>query len=219
MSFAKILTKHRAHAFSEVDKGSRFERLMRGFLQTDPLYVGIFQEIWLWHEFPHRDLFGGSDMGIDLVAETRTHEYWAIQCKCYQADTPINKKTVDSFLATSSKSFVPGTGVSTRFSTRLWISTSNNWGKHAEEALSNQVPPVQRITEETLASSSIDWDKLDSGVFGNAARLPQKVLLPHQEEAVKLVHEHFLTASRGKLTMACGTGKTFTALKIAENGN
>ncbi|WP_375635098.1 MULTISPECIES: type ISP restriction/modification enzyme, partial [unclassified Bartonella] len=39
---------------------------------------------------------------------------------------------------------------------------------------------------------------------------------PHQEEAIKKVCEGLKEADRGKLIMACGTGKTFTSLKIAE---
>ena len=46
--------------------------------------------------------------------------------------------------------------------------------------------------------------------------LPKKSLLPHQEQALNATIEGFANSSRGKLIMACGTGKTFTALKIAE---
>ncbi|KOR32196.1 damage-inducible protein, partial [Achromatium sp. WMS3] len=45
---------------------------------------------------------------------------------------------------------------------------------------------------------------------------PQKVLREHQQSAVKKVVNGFKTVDRGKLIMACGTGKTFTSLKIAE---
>lgn len=216
MSFKSILEKHRSLAFSTVDKGTRFERLMKGFLQTDPVYADIFSRVWIWDEFPYRDQFGGHDVGIDIVGETREGEFWAVQCKCYQEDTVIAKNTVDSFLATSSKTFSTEEGEVKGFSTRLWISTSNKWGKNAEEALHNQKPPVLRITELALAESPVDWDKLDEGVFGDAARKERKELRPHQAEAVERAHEYFKTADRGKLIMACGTGKTFTALKIAE---
>ncbi|GHV57018.1 hypothetical protein FACS189460_2840 [Deltaproteobacteria bacterium] len=40
MTFHQILAKYRAAAFSEHDKGARFTRLMRAFLQTYPLYAG-----------------------------------------------------------------------------------------------------------------------------------------------------------------------------------
>jgi predicted helicase len=53
-------------------------------------------------------------------------------------------------------------------------------------------------------------------IFGNEARLPKKTIRPHQHEAIDKVLEHFKEADRGKLIMACGTGKTYIALKIAE---
>jgi predicted helicase len=43
-----------------------------------------------------------------------------------------------------------------------------------------------------------------------------KALRPHQQEALEAVQEGLAQADRGKLIMACGTGKTFTGLKIAE---
>ncbi|HPP45585.1 MAG TPA: DEAD/DEAH box helicase family protein [Methanomassiliicoccaceae archaeon] len=68
-----------------------------------------------------------------------------------------------------------------------------------------------------MESAPIDWEKLDSGIFGLPARLAKKSIRPHQQEAIDKAHEHFLTSDRGKLIMACGTGKTYAALKIAEN--
>lgn len=41
-------------------------------------------------------------------------------------------------------------------------------------------------------------------------------LRPHQREALDDVMAGFESSDRGKLVMACGTGKTFTALRIAE---
>jgi len=180
------------------------------------MYENVFETVWLWKEFPYRNEFGGSDTGIDLVALTKDSEYWAIQCKCYQEDTQIDKKDVDSFIATSGREFSIEDGKKVRFSHRLWISTTNKWGKNAEEALRNQNPPVSRISLFDLETAPVDWERLDEGVFGSNARKPKKTILPHQRIAIDKVHEHFKEADRGKLIMACGTGKTYTALKIAE---
>ncbi len=217
MQFHTILDKHRQLSFSEKDKGTRFERLMQGYLLTNPIYENKFETLWLWSEFPYRDQFGGSDTGIDLVALTKEDEYWAIQCKCYQDDTQIDKKHVDSFLATSGREFTTEGSKNVRFSHRLWISTTNKWGKNAEEALTNQIPPVSRINFADLENAPVDWEKLDEGIFGTKARLAKKTIRLHQREAIDKVHAHFKESDRGKLIMACGTGKTFTALKIAES--
>ena len=47
-------------------------------------------------------------------------------------------------------------------------------------------------------------------------RRPTKTLRDYQHEALDAVIEGLKQHDRGKLIMACGTGKTFTALRIAE---
>lgn len=214
MSFQQILDKHRSLAFSERDKGSRFERLMQAYLRTDPQFH--LQQVWLWNEFPCRADLGGMDTGIDLVALTADGDYWAVQCKCVQESAVTDKPALDSFLAASGRSFRDSSGIERRFAHRLWISTTNHWGANAEETLKGQIPPVSRISLHDLMAAPVDWEKLESGVFGEEARTARKTVRPHQQEAVNKAHEHFKSADRGKLIMACGTGKTFTALRIAE---
>ena len=90
MNFKEVLNKFRAESFTEREKGTKFERLMRSWLLTDPRYNEL-EKVWLWEEFPGRKDFGGTDTGIDLVAKTEMGDYWAIQCKCYAEDTTIDK--------------------------------------------------------------------------------------------------------------------------------
>lgn len=217
MTFNSILEKYRKISFSERDKGDRFERLMKAYLQTEPKYSNRFKKVWLWEEFPSKNDLGGSDTGIDLVALTFEGDYWAIQCKCYQSTSTIDKPAVDSFLATSSREFKDENLKTTRFAIRLWISTTNLWGPNAQEAIKNQAPPVLRINLYDLQESSVDWEKLESGVHGEAARISGRTLKQHQQSAMDLTHDYFMKKSRGKLIMACGTGKTFNSLRIAEN--
>ncbi|MEX0610067.1 MAG: type ISP restriction/modification enzyme [Balneolaceae bacterium] len=217
MSFKKILDKYRKIAFSERDKGDRFERLIQAYLQTDPKYAFKFKNVWMWNEFPGKIELGGGDTGIDLVALTHEGDYWAIQCKCFQEDARIDKPAVDSFLSTSSREFKNEQMQTTRFAQRLWISTTNKWGSNAEQAIRNQNPPVTRINLFDLIESPVDWNRLEEGIHGEAARTPKKTLRLHQKEALEKTHEHFKSHDRGKLIMACGTGKTFNALRIAEN--
>ena len=209
-----ILKEFRNESFSEKYKGIRFERLMRAWLKTDPRYTGLFETVWLWEEFPFRDELGGTDTGIDLVARTYSGDYWAIQCKCYAEDTVIDKSSVDSFLATSSRTF---NHHQTAFAHRLWIATTNHWGSNAEEAIQNQNPPVSRVNLYDLDHSSVDWEKLFHGIEGREALSAKKQLREHQREALKAAHEHYQSSDRGKLVMACGTGKTFTSLKMVEH--
>lgn len=216
MNFNSILEKYRKVSYSEKDKGERFERLMQGYMQTDPKYAYLFKKVWLWNEFPGRTDLGGWDTGIDLVALTHDGDYWAIQCKCYQESTIIDKPAVDSFLSTSSREFLSEDYKTVRFAHRLWISTSNKWGSNASEAIKNQNPPVTRLNIFDLQEAPVDWEKLEKGIHGEASRTPKKTLYPHQREALEKTHDYFKTADRGKLIMACGTGKTFNTLRIAE---
>jgi len=216
MPFQKILDKYRKHSFSERDKGDRFERLMQAYLQTDPQYAYLFKRVWLWKDFPGRRDFGGQDTGIDLVALTQDDDYWAIQCKFFHEDTWLDKPAVDSFLSTSSREFKDENFRTVRFSHRLWISTTNKWGSNAEEAIRNQNPPVSRINLYNLQESPVDWGKLEQGITGELSRTPKKELRPHQIKALELSNNHYKVSDRGKLIMACGTGKTFASLRIAE---
>ncbi|WYD81584.1 MAG: type ISP restriction/modification enzyme [Candidatus Electrothrix gigas] len=217
MSFNRILEKYRRIAFSERNKGERFERLMQAYLQTDPKYADSLEKVWLWKEFPSREDLGGSDTGIDLVARTCGGEYWAVQCKCFQESARIDKPAVDSFLATSGRTFGNEQGETAAFAQRLWISTTNKWGSKATQAISNQQPQVTRINLHDLVEAPVDWEQLDKGISGEQARLCQRDLMPHQREALEAAEVYFKNNSRGRLIMACGTGKTFTSLRIAEN--
>ena len=218
MNFKEVLNKFRAESFTEREKGTKFERLMRSWLLTDPRYNEL-EKVWLWEEFPGRKDFGGTDTGIDLVAKTEMGDYWAIQCKCYAEDATIDKPAVDSFLATSSRTFTSEvTFQTTRFAKRIWISTTNHWGSNAEEAIHRQEPPVTRIGLADLNSSPVDWQKLMDGLTGNSALVEGKKPRKHQLTAISKAYAHYITDGndRGKLIMACGTGKTYTSLLIVE---
>ena len=103
-----------------------------------------------------------------------------------------------------------------RFSTRLWISTSDNWNAEAERAIRNQNPLVLRIGSQDLRLAAVDWAKIDMGTVGEEALKNFREPLEHQRKAIAAVEEYFRTHERGKLIMSCGTGKTYISLKIAE---
>jgi predicted helicase len=220
-AFEQVLQKYRDTSFSERDKGYRFERLMQSFLKTYPLYDGQFTSIWLWNEFPSRTDFGSGDkdLGIDLVTRTKDGDYWAVQCKCYQEDALIDKPKVDTFLSTSGKSFYDTleAGKKANFAYRLWIDTTKKgFNREAENTIQGQTPPVGRLGYYDLISATVDWQKLDEGLSGKKAAVKKYEPLLHQQTAISEVHNYLKKNDRGKLIMACGTGKTFTSLRIAE---
>ena len=217
-TFWSIIQDIRKKAYTEHDKGTRFERLICNYLKTSKKYQILLKEVWLWNEFPYRKEFGGSDTGIDLVALTKDGHYWAIQCKCYADDTVINKAAVDSFLSTSSRQFVDDNMEQQSFSSRLWFATNNKWGKNAKEAFENQNPPAYIINSWDVADDeTVDWDELDAGLFGSTAVKKRKISpKKHQETALANAAKYYKTHDRGKLIMACGTGKTYTSLCLVE---
>lgn len=215
MTFIELLSKYRAESQTEREKGTRFERLMKAYLMTDPKYSAQVRSVWLWNEFPARSELGDVDTGIDLVAETYTGDFWAVQCKCYDFATTIDKPQVDTFISTSGRKF-HFAGKQTAFALRIWISTTDKWTTNAENTLIGQTPEVTRINIHDLSEAPVDWDKLEQGMHGDSARTAKYELLDHQVVAFHKVHEYFKHRERGKLIMACGTGKTFTALRIAE---
>ena len=212
MKIIEILEEFRKIFANERDKGTAFEKIVKIYLENEPKYREIIEKVWMWSDFPYRNNIG--DTGIDLVAKTVYDEYWAIQCKFYAEEHEITKGDVDTFLATSSKYFYVN-GEKRKYDYRLFASTTNYYSKNAEETLLDQDPPVGRISLETLLESQIDWKKY-SPVQNVIELKDKKTPRNHQNKAIKDVLYGFKKHDRGKLIMACGTGKTFTSLRIAE---
>lgn len=214
MNFQELLNELASAAQSNHEKGFQFERLIANYLLTDPQYADRLSDVWLWSEWPDR---WDTDVGIDLVARERaTGEYWAIQCKFYDPAHYIQKCDIDSFFTASGKRFATRDG-ERGFSYRLVVSTTDKWSKHAEDALANQSIPVARLWFKDLADSPIDWSQFSLSNIKDIKLKHKKELREHQKEAIAAVQKGFETADRGKLIMACGTGKTFTALRLMES--
>ena len=205
-ALSNILDTFRREAKSEREKGTYFEELILVYLRNEASYKDLYDKVWTYADWAKEQGLDQRDAGIDLVARTAgTGEFHAIQCKLYAEDYKLQKKDIDSFFTASGKSV---------FSHRIIVSTTNNWSDHAEEALKDQQPPVSKIDLFDLENSQIDWSKYQPAQA--PVLKPKKQLREHQKEALRAVKAGLKTADRGKLIMACGTGKTFTSLKIAE---
>lgn len=209
MTLDEFLKEIREKAYHSADLGRKFEKFIRQYLLSE-VYAGRFTDVWLWDEFPH---WKGHDEGIDLVARDTFGEFTAVQCKCYQPGTAVTKEDVDTFLSASGKTFFVD-GRPTRFSQRILVSTNDNWSVHAEEAIRDQNPPVARIGLSQLRQAIEDAGGFDFEKGRAAVRKFSPK--PHQERAIRDVLAGFAGADRGQLVMACGTGKTYTSLRIAE---
>ncbi len=193
-----ILDRIRNESRDEAEKGRWFEQLfMRLALQQPEFEI---DRIWRWPDWPEREeLTGldGRDMGVDLVAQRTSGEYVAIQCKCYDERHTLGKGEIDKFLGGSQQPI---------FRLR-WIVATCRWGPIAERAIRNAHPQVTQIDFRQYLSVEVEEQD---------ARRPVQEPWPLQEEAIEDAVGGLTNHDRGRLIMACGTGKTFTALRIAE---
>ncbi|GAA8175806.1 hypothetical protein NP0157_06390 [Helicobacter pylori] len=205
------LIKEKLQAIPPNQKGSLFEKISRRFLKEHDS-ANEYESIDLWNDWELRGK--ESDRGIDMVVTTTSKEYIAVQCKYHQNNISLND------IATFLTQLQSGVG-KVRFKKGIIISTSNlssNALKAIEQIRSNGMGiDIDEITEEDFIYSQIDWEKLDT----TQSELPlcdKKKPRPHQTEAINATKKYFSDPknTRGKLIMACGTGKTYTSLKIME---
>ena len=206
-----ILETFRNTSKTEREKGIYFENLAKLYFTHEPRFADLYSHVWLWEEWRaewikagHPD--PGGDTGIDLVAKTHgTEEHHAIQAKFYDSDSTVYKRQVDSFFTASGKK---------PFTHRLLILSTDKISPHVDTAMQGQQIPCQKITLADLEQSVIDW----GATFQKQAvqQKPKKALRDYQQNAVASVVKGLETSPRGKLIMACGTGKTFTSLRLAE---
>ena len=203
----RLLQELTERARTRLEKGKAFERLIREFLSQDKTYSPQFTDVQSYADWAKQRGLEIKDIGIDLVAKNAEDEFYtAIQCKFYDLQSSIDKKGIDSFIAASDRE---------EFSRRIFVDTTEKGiTDNLLEQIQKSKTAFNRISISELENSSIDWNKylLDQQV----TQKPQKTLRPHQQEALRAVQKGLKKQDRGKLLMACGTGKTFTALKIAE---
>lgn len=192
------------------DAGTRFETLIKDWLMQDQPYCDLFAKVETFEEWAssHPGLSkNNKDIGIDLVATLvdDPDSFAAIQCKFYDKKSVIPKAGIDSFISASNRDY---------FKQRYIVTTNENWTENALSEIQGVSPPIQLINRSMLSSSRIDWSTyLKTGkIVQQKKRTPRK----YQEAAIDSVITGFEKNDRGKLIMACGTGKTFTSMKIAE---
>ncbi len=195
------------------DKGSLFEKISKQFLQEHDS-ANEYKSIDLWSDWELRGNKG--DRGIDMVITTTSNEYIAVQCKFHQDSVSLND--ISTFLS----QLQAGVG-EVRFKKGIIISTSHLTRAALEEIeqirSAGMGIDIDEITEEDFIYSQIDWEKFDPTQTQDELPLcDKKKPRSHQTEAINATKKYFSDPknARGKLIMACGTGKTYTSLKIME---
>jgi superfamily II DNA or RNA helicase len=199
-------------SLSDKKKGDLFEELVKAYLLLDPEYATKLRHVWLHREVPTsvRDALKlpAADKGIDLIAQTKEGEFWAVQCK-YRTDTERS---------------LPWREISTFTGLAFGVCRNISFGLVCTT--------TERIThvlksQDRIGFCALDvWQNLDAEFFNRLRAAlsqkptPLKPLAPrlHQVAAIKDAHAHFVRKKerRGKLIMPCGTGKSLTAYWIAQ---
>ncbi len=193
-------------------KGSWFEKVSKRFLKEHDS-ADEYESIDLWSDWELNN--NERDRGIDMVITTTSKEYIAVQCKFHQDSVSLND------LSTFFTKLQSGVG-EIGFKKGIIISTSNlssNALEEIEQIRKSKGIDIVEISEEDFIYSQIDWEKFDpTQTQGELPLCDKKKPRPHQTEAIKATKEYFSDPknTRGKLIMACGTGKTYTSLKIME---
>ena len=201
-------TKYQS-TLSKKEKGDSFEFLTKQFLKLDPVYATKLKHVWLLNEVPskvRKELnLTEKDLGIDIIAETKLGDYWAVQCK-YREDEnhALTWRELSTF-----------TGLALGVSKNVTFALVAYNGDRITKVLT-EADRVGFITSET-------WHRLDSDFFARAFVPPSQTApklkpylpRPYQERAISNAAKHYKRESRGKLIMACGTGKSLTAYWIA----
>lgn len=193
------------------DKGTSFENLMVQYFLNEPKYAELYTEVLSYADWVEKygeklNITDKRDYGIDLVAVTIDGQFHPIQCKNYNT-TKIQKKDIDSFLGGSGKSY---------FAYRYIVASTDDWTDNAKSSLVDANPPVATISLLDLEGSLIDWSQFNFDSNVKPIFRKKNSLRDHQRPALSAVKYGLAEADRGKLIMACGTGKTFTSLRIAE---
>ena len=207
--FRQALEVIRTRSTNTTELGTAFEKMVKVFLENDPTQTQQYERVWHYTDWvTGHEGYSGKDIGIDLVAKIRGQDtFCAIQCKCYGAENQITKQDLDSFVSASANK---------DFSRLLLIDTSSQGiAPNAQQVLDKLDKEYLRIQTSELENCLIDWLTLvnkDELRF-RAKHGPR----PHQSEALEKTKEGFAEHDRGKIIMACGTGKTYTSLIIAES--
>ena len=207
-----ILSKHleeiRNNAQNETEKGKVFENIVKTYLENDKTQTQEYDKVWHYKEWAEKHDLSKRDTGIDLVAQRRDgNGFCAIQCKFYAENNRLTQETFDSFVANASDP---------QFTDIILADTTlPEYNDNLINLLNITGKPWKRINLAKLRESNIDWEDY---LTNRTVKLKEpKEPYDYQEEAITKVIEGLKTKDRGRMIMACGTGKTFTSLCIAQD--
>ena len=205
-TFRQLLAQFDESAKTLAVKGRHFEEFCEAFFQLGQAPGYDFDEVWAWNDWSGRN--GLTDTGIDLVARERgSGNLVAIQCKFYSPQASLSWTNVATFVGMLGQP---------EFSSGLIVSTAGTESSNLHANIQRNEKPVRVWRVEDFEDSAVDWDQFRIDRPAQLALRDPKQTRAHQEEALTDVMREFETHDRGQMIMACGTGKTFTSLQLAE---
>ena len=215
VTLSDVLDYMGSHERTNSQKGDLWERVCAWYLRNDPEMRQCVGEVWRWDD-PENPLRTGHDTGIDIVAERADEPgaYWAVQCKNFDASHKVSYGDLGTFFAAAE--------ADERY-TGLVVATageevSSNVEDHLLTLLRNRGIASSILTPSAMGQSNVDWSLL----VRDREETPEERWArtynprPHQMEAIEQIQASFERHDRAKAIMACGTGKTLTALRLAE---
>lgn len=183
-------------------RGDEFEKLTQAYLSNEPSLQ--LSNVSLW-----QDSSDETDTGIDIAADSPEGKV-AIQCKFWKEGGRTLK--YDDL-----KTFISEVLLEDEYKRAILVDTT---GMELDELLEKKLKalkkkkPFTRITLDDLRTSRVDL--VHHYKTGKIRFHDRKQLRPYQKTCIDKGIEHLLQNDRGKMIMACGTGKTFVSLRIAE---
>ena len=182
------------------EKGRQFEKLLE-YVAPRILELEV-EQCWRWKNLPQSirsEVFAGTtkqDIGIDLVARLLDGSYVAIQAKCISPDRKLNANDLTTAI---------GATVWRRNVSHCWLITTGGWTRAVEQQLGEGwsiLHAPSKWTDIPLKSEQkqavTELDALQTAAFNDVLENYRKGF------------------ARGRLVMACGTGKTLVSQRVAE---
>lgn len=219
MSFGDIISQ----IFQEDSphaQGSKFEKLVKKIVQIARDLPHTFDEVYLWSEFNGKFQLKQGDFGIDIMAKSGD-EWVAIQCKAYQKDT-LELEDLKNFLGCQTLQSSDGTQhfpIVQHYLFHTCKTISKNVQKALLQCQNAQSEPAIAYGFYEISELGIDWGSCKNGDIESLRTSGKKQLRPHQKEALEKIHSHFIEQgnARGKVIMACGTGKSLLAIRTIDS--
>ena len=197
------------------EKGDAFEELTRLYLLTDPTFSTKIKNVWNHSKIPQKIIdclqLSRPEIGVDLVAELKNGDYYAIQCKFHQDRSKnVTLNELSSFFGITGRK-----NTYEKLSHRIVCTSANGVS-----------PKVRKIYPEKLGFLTSDnFAKLGKEDFDAFRKLLQGghhkpepfTPRPHQELALKKCVEYFEDRenTRGKIIHPCASGKSLTGYWIS----